>query len=138
MRRKAMVQNTTDNDDTEPIAEHIETTLAFDVDVYGEHDPVERVAEAVIESGNRRVDYLYDISHEGDEDELQVHARYYFNGELRNESNRQQTYLVRDGVVYDTYGTEYRGVRKFIEANAFADPEISLTDEFESMVEVAE
>lgn len=133
-------QNQTDNgaDDS------IETTLAFDVNHYADHEPLERVAEAVIESGNRRVDYLYDIVHGGDragdedEDELQVHARYYLDGELRNESNRQQTYLVRDGVVYDTYGTEYREVRKFIEANAFADPEVSLTDEFESMVEVSE
>lgn len=114
--------------------EQIETTLAFDVNIYEDYDPFERVAEAVIESGNRRVDYLYDISHEGDEDELQVHSRYYLGGELRNESNAQQTYPTDGKRVYHTEtGQE---LREFIEANAFADPEISLTDEFEGMVDV--
>ena len=116
------------------MSQEIETTLAFDVDHYAEHEPFERVAEAAIEQGDRRVDYIYDVSHEGEQDELQVSARYYLGGELRNESNTTQTYPVEDGTVFHvSTGQE---LREFIEANAFADPEISLTDEFESMVDV--
>lgn len=116
------------------MSDQIETTITFDIDHYQHYEPFERVAEAVIERGERRVDYLYDISYEGEEDELQVHARYYLDGELRNESNSPQTFPVEDGVVYHTDSGQ--DLREFIEANAFADPEIALTDEFESMVEV--
>ena len=116
----------------------IETTLAFDVEDYPEHEPRERVAEAVIEQGDRLVFYYYDLVTGGDRageaDELQVTARYFLDGELRNESLNHQSYPVRDDVVHHT--DDGQDLEEFIEANAFADPEISLTDEFESMVEV--
>lgn len=112
----------------------IETTLEFDIGDYKDSVPRDRVAEAVIERGDRLVFYYYDISHEGEEDELQVVARYFLGGELRNESNPHQTYPVEDGVVYHT--DDGQDLEEFIEANASSDPEVALTDEFESMVEV--
>lgn len=120
-----------DNDAT--TEEQIGTTLVFDVEHYADYDPFERVAEAVITRGNREVKYVYDISSESDENELQVYAYYYLDGELKNESNVNQTYPVEDGTVYHT--SSGQELREFIEANAFADPEVSLTGEFESMVD---
>lgn len=113
--------------------EQIETTLAFDVEHYADHDPFDRVAEAVLTRGDREVMYVYDIRRrEGEQDELQVHRYYSLEDDLVNESNVPQTYPIEDGVVYHTDSGQE--LREFIKANAFADPEISLTDEFESMV----
>ena len=112
--------------------DNIETTLAQIDDHYADYEPFTRVAEAVIQQGNRRVDYIYEISHEGDTDELQVSAKYYDGDELVNESLVTQTYPVEDGVVYHT--DDGQELMAFIEANAFADPEVSVTDEYESMV----
>lgn len=110
----------------------IETTLAQINDHYADYEPFTRVAEAVIQQGSRRVEYIYDISHERDTDELQVSAKYYNGDELVNESTLYQTYPVEDGVVYHTdTGQE---LMAFIEANAFADPEVSVSEEYESMV----
>lgn len=128
--------NRADDDSTE-----IETSLTFDdIGDYPDHEPLERVAEAVIEQGDRKVYYLYDLvtggDRAGEEDELQVHARYFLDGELRHGSSAQQTYPTDGERVFHTEtGQE---LREFIEANAFADPEISITDEFESVVEVSD
>lgn len=111
----------------------IGTTLAQINDHYADYEPFERVAEAVIEQGDRRVDYIYEISHENETPELQVSAKYYAADELVNQSNTTQTYTVEDGKVHHA-GNEQE-LMKFIEANAFADPEVTLTDEYESMVD---
>jgi len=121
--------NTTMNGNDE-----IGTTLVEINDHYGENSPVDRVAEAVIERGDRRVDYIYDISYEDEQPLLCVNARYYFHGEMVNQSNTTQTYDT-DGVHVMHSGIEEE-LMDFIEANAFADPEVTLTDEFESMVDV--
>ena len=110
----------------------IETTLAQINDHYADYEPFERVAEAIIEQGNRRVEYIYEISYEGETDELQVSAKYYDDGELVNESNTTETYSVEDGVVYHTENGQE--LMEFIEANAFADPEVTVGEEYESMV----
>jgi len=110
----------------------IETTLAQVNDHYANYEPFERVAEAVIECGGRRVDYIYEISHESNTDELQVSAKYYKSGELVNESNTTQTYPVEDGVVYHIESGQ--DLMEFIEANAFADPAVSVGEEYDSMV----
>ena len=112
----------------------IETTLVKINDHYAEHEPFDRVAEAVIERGDRRVDYIYDISYEDEKPVLCVNSRYYLNGELENESNTTQTYPTDGDCVYHTQSGEE--LYEFIKANAFADPKVSLTDEFESMVDV--
>lgn len=114
----------------------IGTTLAKINDHYGENSPVDRVAEAVIERADRRVDYIYDISYEDETPLLCVNARYYFHGELVNQSNTTQTYPTDGDRVYHTDSGQE--LYEFIEANAFSDPEVTLTDEFESMVSVDE
>ena len=111
----------------------IETTLAQINDHYADYEPLERVGEAVIERDARRVEYVYDISTEDEQAKLQVHARYYLNGKLKNESNATQTYPTDGGRVYHTESGQE--LYEFIEANAFADAQVTLTDEFESMVE---
>jgi len=114
------------------VEEQIETTLTFDVEQYLDYEPFERVAEAVIERGSRRVDYIYDIIHEDDTNTLRVSAKYYLDGELVNDSVTTQKYETDGDRVYHT--DDGQELRDFIEANAFADPEVTLTEEFESMV----
>jgi len=101
---------------------------------YSESDPLENVAEAQVIRGDRRVSYIYRLDHESDT--LVVDSKYYHSEELRNQSNTQQTFDVSDGEVQHS-GFSY-DLMQFIEDNAFADPEVSITDEFESMVEVGE
>ena len=112
--------------------EEIGTTLVFDVDHYADYERHERVAEAVIECANRRVDYLYDIFTEGEDKTLEVQAKYYNGGELVNQSNHAQTYDTDGDRVYHT--DKGQEIQEFVEANAFADVEVTLTDEYDSMV----
>jgi len=115
--------------------EQIESTLVFDVERYADYELFERVAEGVHERGNRKVEYIYDLDTETDETVLRVHARYYLDGDLKNESEKTQTYVVEDGTVQHA-GTGY-GLEQFVRDNFEVDPEITLTDEFESMVDEA-
>ena len=110
----------------------IATTLTQINDHYADYEPFERVAEAVIEQGGRRVDYIYEISHENETAELQVSSKYYTDGELVNQSNTTQTYPVEGGFVL--HAGEEHELMAFIEANAFADPEVTLGEEYDSMV----
>jgi len=114
--------------------EEIETTLAFDVDRHPHYDPLETVAEAVIERGDRRIDYLYEIDTSAEDTELHVMSRYYLDGELKNEDHHgNQSYPIDGERVYHT--EKGQDLQEFIESNAFGDLEVSLTDEFESMVD---
>jgi len=106
-----------------------ETTLVFDVERYADYEPFERVAEAVIQQDNRRVEYIYDISHEDEQAVLQVSARYYEGGEQINQSNVTQEYETDGDVVFHA---GERDLQEFIKANAFADPEVTIGEEFES------
>jgi hypothetical protein len=111
----------------------IETTLAFISEHYADYEPFERVAEAIVRSGDRRVEYVYEISHEGESPTLQVSAEYYVDGELVNESNTTQKYETDGERVYHTESGQE--LEAFIKANAFADPEVTIGEEFESMVD---
>lgn len=105
--------------------EQIESTLVYDTEKYDEHEPYERVAEGIHERGRRKMEYIYDIDHEGAETTLRVYTRYYLDGELENEScGSAGAYPVRDS----------QDLHEFIEDNFNADPEVSLGDEWESMV----
>lgn len=130
-----MAQNTSE-DGGRTENEQIESTLVFDVEHYDDYEPRERVAEGVHERGDRKVEYHYDLDHEGEETQLLVSTRYFLDGDLRNESQqgygRGESYRVEDGVVPHS-GED---VETFVRSNFVADPEIVLTDEFESMVDV--
>ena len=115
--------------------EQTESTLVFDVERYADYELFERVAEGVHERGNRKVEYIYDLDTETDETVLRVHARYYLNGDLKNESGYTETYVVEDAIVQHA-GTGYE-LEQFVQDNFEADPEVTLTDEFESMVDDA-
>lgn len=129
-----MAQNTANTDEAQ-----VESTLVFDVEKYRDYEPYERVAEGIHERGRRKVEMFYELDYEGEETMLRVHTKYYLDGELKNESQagygRRTSYPVQDGQVMHTdTGQE---LEEFIEANFMADPEVSVGDEFESMVEVA-
>lgn len=114
----------------------IGSTLVFNVEHYNDYEPFERVAEGIHERGERRVEYIYDLDTETDETVLRVHTQYFLNGELKNESGRStQTYAVVDGMVQHA-GQEYE-LKQFVQDNFNGDIEITMTDEFESMVEAA-
>jgi len=115
--------------------EQAESTLVFDVEHYADYEPFERVAEGAHERGNRKVEYIYDLDTETDETVLRVHARYYLDGDLKNESTHTQTYVVEDNTVQHA-GTGYE-LEQFVRDNFGIDPEVTLTDEFESMVDEA-
>jgi hypothetical protein len=115
----------------------IESTLDFDVERYADDDPFERVAVGSHEWRNRRVEYVYELSTEVEDDtQLSVNFRYYLNGELVAERplyGPGETYPVENGrVMHTSTGQE---LVEFIEANFNADPAVSVTDEFESAVD---
>jgi hypothetical protein len=115
----------------------IKSTLVFDVEHYADYEPRERIAEGVHECGRRKVEILYDLDREGRETRLRVHTKYYLKNELQNESQqgygRGESYRVEDGVVPHS-GED---IETFVRSNFEVDPEIVLTDEFESMVDNA-
>jgi hypothetical protein len=119
--------------------EQIESTLVFDVDHYdADRDPRERIAEGVHERGDRKVERLYDLDTEeferyGGAKKLRCHARYYVDGELKNQTGRMhQTHDVVDGIVqHDGVESE---LHEFIKANFSNDPELELTEVFEDYV----
>jgi hypothetical protein len=115
--------------------EQIESTLVFDVENYDDYEPFERVAEGIHERGERKVKYIYDLDTETDETVLRVHTRYHLGGELKNESSgSMQDYTVEDGIVQHGSGYE---LEQFVKDNFSGDPQITITDEFESMVDKA-
>lgn len=113
-------------------ADDIETTLAAIDGHYPDFDPFERVFEAIIEADGRRVKYIYDLNRSDDTTTLDVSAEYYDEGLLVNQSDRTQSFELEDGDVRHAGRTW--DLQTFVTDNAFADPEISLTDEYESMI----
>lgn len=108
------------------MANSIQSTLTFDIKQDGESANI--IAEGSHKRGSRKVSYVY----ARDSEQLTVAAFYYLGGELRNESFKSQSWDVSDGCV------DYNGqdIRQFVRDNFHADPEITLTDEFESMVDI--
>jgi len=123
--------------DATPDESEIESTIDFDVERYADYDPFERVAVGSHKWRNRRVEYVYELSTEVEDDtQLSLDTRYYLNGELVAERplyGPGETYPVEDGrVMHTNTGQE---LTEFIEANFDADPAVSVTDEFESVVD---
>lgn len=114
-----------------PSRNEIESTLVFDVDKYAEYEAFERVAEGIHEWKYRMTEYVYDIEMMDDRTELQVVAKYYDSNELINQSS-SETYQIDDGKVI--HAGERWDVEQFIEDNFMADPKVSITEEWESMV----
>lgn len=121
----------------QPQSEDIESTLVFDVEKYAQHEPYERIAEGVYEWENRKTEYLYDLDNETDTPELTVQVRYYEDGELMNESDvgykRGEVYHVTGDAV--KHAGEEVPMETFVEENFRVDPVVSVTDEWESMVD---
>jgi hypothetical protein len=105
----------------------IESTLVFDTDNrFKPFDEGELIAEGIHEYDNSSIRTMYT-----QKDDLLVVTRFYrYNGEPLNQ--REESWSLTDTTV------DYNGqqLRPFIEANFYADPVISLTDEFQSFVDL--
>jgi len=124
-------------EETDAMAEEqIESTLVFDVKHYRDYEPFVRVAEGIHERGERKVEYIYDLDTETEPIMLRVQSRFYLNGELKNQSNRNaQVYEVKAGNVQHA-GSEFE-LHQFVQDNFEAGREVALTDVFEDYVEEA-
>lgn len=109
----------------------IKSKLEFGINHYQEYEQYERIAVGVHELGNRKVEYIYDLETRNDKVTLLLRCRYYLDEELKNESSPSETYLVKDGIVQHGAGYE---LEEFVRDNFNTDPEVTITAEFEDMV----
>jgi len=105
----------------------IESTLVFDTDNrFKPFDEGELIAEGIHEYDNSSIRTMY-----SQEDDLLVVTRFYrYNDELLNQ--REECWSLTDTTV--DYNDQQ--LRPFIEDNFYADPVISLTDEYQSFVDL--
>ena len=117
-------------------ADDIDSTIVFDTDNrFAPYEDRDLHAEGVHERGNRKVVISYVLEDDADHDSmLRVHEKFYLDGELQNE-HEGGTWPVNDGEVQHGPGHE---LDQFISDNFHADPELTLTEAFESMVVVDE
>ncbi len=105
----------------------IESTLVFDTDNrFKPFDEKELIAEGIHEYDSYSIRTMYT-----QEDDLLVVTRFYrYNDEPQNQ--REECWSLTDTTV-DSNGQQ---LQPFIEANFYADPVISLTDEYQSFVDL--
>jgi len=113
--------------------EQIASGIVFDIEHYRQGEPFDRVAIGIHEWENRITKYIYDLDKESAETVLRIHAKYYLNREIAEKRRNLEKYHVEDGCVHHA-GTEHE-LEQFIEDNFYVDPVISITDEFESVVD---
>lgn len=94
-------------------------------------DSVEMVAQGAHKYEDREIQFDYMKYTEGDERTLSCNVRYYLNGELKNERWADWKILA------ETVQGRGETPERFAKSNFDADPQVVVSEEFESFVHVA-
>jgi len=115
----------------------IDSALVFQgLERYAEYEPRERFAEGSHKRGNCRLEYLYDLNYEGDSPTLFIEHRFFVNGEEKHRSlGKHNRYEIEEEDGEYIVKCNGEGLKEFIKADFYADPEIALAEAYDDFKE---